>query len=203
MGDYRAYLTTAADIPNTMHELARLREETFRAVGEGKGQNVRIILHAHIGRAVDLQRSDRVHDLADPYGVCDLAVFAVDPHAVIAEVVRHVCPSPDNICGACLRSILSRYNITRPVDNAAELVDICIAHIKKLLRGLLTAVSAPAVDQNDLVKVRQFLRPLRSDALVRNQDRAGDVPGIIFILAAHVHDHMSVILFHHLFRLFL
>ena len=40
VGDYRAYLTTAADIPNTMHELARLREETFRAVGEGTGKEI-------------------------------------------------------------------------------------------------------------------------------------------------------------------
>lgn len=38
IGDYRAYLLQAADAPETMRELYRLREETFRAVGEGTGQ---------------------------------------------------------------------------------------------------------------------------------------------------------------------
>lgn len=36
-GDYRAYLLTAAEAPDTMKAIARLREETFRAVGEGTG----------------------------------------------------------------------------------------------------------------------------------------------------------------------
>ena len=38
MGDYSCYLTGSADIPETMREIARLREETFRAVGEGTGK---------------------------------------------------------------------------------------------------------------------------------------------------------------------
>lgn len=37
-GDYRCYLTPAADIPHTFREISRLREEIFRAVGEGTGQ---------------------------------------------------------------------------------------------------------------------------------------------------------------------
>lgn len=36
-GDYRCYLTPAADMPHTIKELARLREITFRAIGEGSG----------------------------------------------------------------------------------------------------------------------------------------------------------------------
>ncbi len=36
-GDYRCYLVPSAEIPNTMKELARLREMVFRAVGEGTG----------------------------------------------------------------------------------------------------------------------------------------------------------------------
>lgn len=36
-GDYRCYLVPSAEIPNTMKELARLREIVFRAVGEGTG----------------------------------------------------------------------------------------------------------------------------------------------------------------------
>ena len=39
-GDYRAYLIDASDAPDAMQELYRLREETFRAVGEGTGSPV-------------------------------------------------------------------------------------------------------------------------------------------------------------------
>lgn len=36
-GDYKGYLLEAPDAPDVMRELYRLREETFRAVGEGTG----------------------------------------------------------------------------------------------------------------------------------------------------------------------
>ena len=36
-GDYKAYLIDASDAPDAMRELYRLREETYRAVGEGTG----------------------------------------------------------------------------------------------------------------------------------------------------------------------
>ena len=36
--DYDCYLADYEDIPNLMHEIARLREETFRAIGEGTGK---------------------------------------------------------------------------------------------------------------------------------------------------------------------
>ena len=39
LGDYRAYLLQAGDTPETMRELYRLREETFRAIGEGTGKS--------------------------------------------------------------------------------------------------------------------------------------------------------------------
>ncbi|MBR3097222.1 MAG: lysophospholipid acyltransferase family protein, partial [Bacteroidales bacterium] len=39
LGDYRAYLLQAGDTPETMRELYRLREETFRGIGEGTGQS--------------------------------------------------------------------------------------------------------------------------------------------------------------------
>ena len=35
--DYDCYLADYEDIPNLMHEIARLREQTFRAIGEGTG----------------------------------------------------------------------------------------------------------------------------------------------------------------------
>jgi hypothetical protein len=37
-GDYRVYLIRSTDAPNAMRELYRLREETFRLVGEGTGR---------------------------------------------------------------------------------------------------------------------------------------------------------------------
>ena len=37
-GDYRGYLLDASDAPDAMRELYRLREETFRAIGEGTGK---------------------------------------------------------------------------------------------------------------------------------------------------------------------
>lgn len=36
-GDYRVFLIQAADAPSVMEEIYRLREETFRAIGEGTG----------------------------------------------------------------------------------------------------------------------------------------------------------------------
>ncbi len=38
--DYDCYLADYEDIPNLMHEIARLREETFRTIGEGTGKNL-------------------------------------------------------------------------------------------------------------------------------------------------------------------
>ena len=37
---YDCYLADYEDIPNLMHEIARLREETFRAIGEGTGKSL-------------------------------------------------------------------------------------------------------------------------------------------------------------------
>jgi putative hemolysin len=37
-GDYRVYIAGADQIPGVLHEIARLREVTFREVGEGTGQ---------------------------------------------------------------------------------------------------------------------------------------------------------------------
>ena len=40
VSDYDCYLADYKDIPNLMHEIARLREETFRAIGEGTGKSL-------------------------------------------------------------------------------------------------------------------------------------------------------------------
>ena len=38
--NFECYLADYEDIPNLMHEIARLREETFRAIGEGTGKSL-------------------------------------------------------------------------------------------------------------------------------------------------------------------
>ena len=40
VSDFDCYLADYKDIPNLMHEIARLREETFRAIGEGTGKSL-------------------------------------------------------------------------------------------------------------------------------------------------------------------
>ena len=40
VSDHECYLADYKDIPNLMHEIARLREETFRAIGEGTGESL-------------------------------------------------------------------------------------------------------------------------------------------------------------------
>ena len=40
VSDFDCYLAHYEDIPNLMHEIARLREETFRAIGEGTGKSL-------------------------------------------------------------------------------------------------------------------------------------------------------------------
>jgi putative hemolysin len=39
-GDLHVYMAFAGQIPNVLHEIGRLREETFRKVGEGTGQSI-------------------------------------------------------------------------------------------------------------------------------------------------------------------
>ena len=40
VSNFDCYLADYKDIPNLMHEIARLREETFRAIGEGTGKSL-------------------------------------------------------------------------------------------------------------------------------------------------------------------
>jgi putative hemolysin len=58
-GDLRCYIARAAEVPQTMQEVGRLREVTFRAVGEGTGQPIDLdafdrtyhhLLVWHVGR---------------------------------------------------------------------------------------------------------------------------------------------------------
>jgi putative hemolysin len=49
VGDYQVYIATANQIPCVIHEIARLREVTFRAVGEGTGN------------ALDIDVFDRIY----------------------------------------------------------------------------------------------------------------------------------------------
>ena len=50
---------------------------------------------------------------------------------------------------------------------------------------------AATTEQDNLLKVRQFLRRLAFYALVGDADRAGDMPALIFVRPANVNDHMQ------------
>ena len=68
-----------------------------------------------------------------------------------------------------------RHNFTCPCVDTAEFVDVGVAHIAELLRRLVAAVAASAIDENDLVQIGQFLRLLCADALVGNQDSTRNI----------------------------
>ena len=71
-------------------------------------------------------------------------------------------------------SCLPGHNLPGPIRNPAKFVDVRIPHVEQLLCSLLAAVPAAAVDQDDLVQIRKLFRLFRANALVGNQNRAGN-----------------------------
>ena len=67
-----------------------------------------------------------------------------------------------------LHSSFSCHDLSGPGVDPAEFVDVGISHVRKLLRCLLGSVPASAVNQDDLIQIREFFRPLRFNALIRN-----------------------------------
>ena len=49
-----------------------------------------------------------------------------------------------------------RHDFTCPCVDAAEFVDVGVAHVVEFLRRLLAAVADPAIDEDNLVQVGQF-----------------------------------------------
>ncbi len=88
-GEYRVYCTHADKIPNVLNELGRLREITFREVGEGTGKAIDLDLfdayyeHLFIWRgdtqelvgAYRLGRADELHDRFGRKGLYTYSLF--------------------------------------------------------------------------------------------------------------------------------
>lgn len=80
IGDYRLYMAMASEIPNTMRDIARMREETFRSIGEGTGKSMDtdiydnyyhhlIIWHKVNDDFVGAERVGIGHELTDAHGI--------------------------------------------------------------------------------------------------------------------------------------
>lgn len=80
IGDYRLYLAMADEIPNTLRDITRMREEIFRAVGEGTGKardtdefdnyyHHLIIWHKVNDDFVGAERIGIGHELVDAHGI--------------------------------------------------------------------------------------------------------------------------------------
>ena len=121
----------------------------------------------------------------------------------ISNSIRRSLPGLIRTFRLCFIRRVIRHDFAGPVNDSAELIDVGISHIKKLLGCLLAAVTAPAVDQDDLIKVRKFFRLLCSNAFIRNTDGSGDMAGIIFLLCPHIHNNLCAVLLHHLLCFFL
>lgn len=80
IGDYRLYMAMASEIPNTVRDIARMREEIFRAIGEGTGKSMDtdefdnyyhhlIIWHLQNDDFVGAERVGIGHELVDAHGI--------------------------------------------------------------------------------------------------------------------------------------
>jgi len=80
IGDYRLYLASASEIPHTLRDISRMREETFRAIGEGTGLSQDtdiydqryhhlIIWHLKNDDFVGAERVGIGHELIDAHGI--------------------------------------------------------------------------------------------------------------------------------------
>lgn len=76
---YRCYLTGSADVPVIMAELARLREKTFRAVGEGTG------------KAVDTDGFDKYYHHLILWNVADNCIAGAYRIGVGSEIMAMPC----------------------------------------------------------------------------------------------------------------
>ena len=88
----------------------------------------------------------------------------------------------------CLLAI--RYSFARPVVDTAELHNVRVAQTHQLVRGLLAAVSAAAVYENQLILVRQFRDILSTDGLVGDVDCIRDVLVGKLLRSADIQDNV-------------
>ena len=101
-GDYRMYLLRSSEAPTLMKELYRLREETFRAVGEGTGQPFDtdrydeyyyqlILWNIPNGEITGAYRLGDCKDIVDKYGVEGIYSASLYKYKEAAKPVLSKC----------------------------------------------------------------------------------------------------------------
>ena len=86
----------------------------------------------------------------------------------------------------------------RPIDDAAEFLDVGIAQFHQGFRRDLAAPTAAAVDENQLFLVGQHFVCLFPDLRIGDQNRFRDVTCVIFILLPHIEDDIAFLAVHDL-----
>ena len=101
-GDYRMYLLRSSEAPALMQELYRLREETFRAVGEGTGQSIDtdrydeyyyqlILWNIPNGEIAGAYRLGDCKEIVDNYGVQGIYSASLYKYKEAAKPVLRKC----------------------------------------------------------------------------------------------------------------
>ena len=99
-------------------------------------------------------------------------------------------------------ALLSRNGLPRPGVDAAELDDVGVSQGDELFRRLLAPVAAAAIDQDQLILVRQEGDVLRTDGLVGQQDCTWYMAGGKFLCRAHIQDHIVFLRLHDVYGFF-
>ena len=89
-------------------------------------------------------------------------------------------------------------DLVGPAVDAAELDDIGVAEVHERLRGLLAAIAAAAVYEDELVLVGQCVLGGGRHGVVRDEDGSGDVSFVVLGLRASVEDDVIVLGIHEL-----
>lgn len=95
-----------------------------------------------------------------------------------------------------------RYCIVRPVDNSAELFHVDIARLNQCRRRDFASPSAPAVDQNEPILVRQFGRCTVGNLISGNENCIRNVSFGKFFCCSGINDDGIGFSIHEFFRVF-
>ena len=86
--------------------------------------------------------------------------------------------------------------LTRPVDDAAELLDVVVAEVRELLRRFFTASAAAAIDLDQLIFVLQRADLTVTDGLIGDADRVRDVTRFVLLFGTNIEDDIILFCLH-------
>lgn len=95
-------------------------------------------------------------------------------------------------------SLLLRGCFALPGIYSAELENICISHIHKLLSRLLAASAAAAIHKYHLIFVGQLFGLFIGNALVGHINRVRNMAAVKFLSGSYIEDDKSALLLHYL-----